>query len=141
MKIFSATQLTLVLAAALVSTGLSFFAPVLAQTKLAYADSVSEGLNQLKQDAGDALPDTVIDENSKPSDLFAKILNFGLGIAFVVAVIMVMYGGYQYITSAGNEEQATNGRKTLIYALIGMVIVIMSFVIVNAVVRFVTNNS
>lgn len=108
---------------------------------LVSADSVSDGLSQLKDKAGDSLPTTSISDESTPSEIFAKIINVALGIGFAIAVIMVIYGGYQYIMSAGSEEKATSGRQTILYALLGMVIIIMSFVIVNAVVNFVSNNS
>ncbi len=43
-------------------------------------------------------------------DLFNTIINYALGIAFFVAVIFLIYGGFLYITSAGNEETATKGK-------------------------------
>lgn len=72
--------------------------------------------------------------------LFKQIINYALGIAFFVAVIYLIYGGFLYITSAGNEESAEKGKNAIVYSLIGIVVIVLSFVIVSAVYRFVANN-
>ncbi len=69
---------------------------------------------------------------------FIKIvINWLLGIAFAVAVLFLIIGGFQYITSAGNEEAAEKGKGTAINALIGIVIIVLSYVIVNVVANLV----
>ncbi len=61
------------------------------------------------------------------------ILNWAIGLAFLISVAFLVFGGFRYITSAGNEETAGKGKKTIINALIGLVIVILSYVIVSIV--------
>lgn len=56
-----------------------------------------------------------------------------LSIAGIVAVIFIILGGFRYVSSAGNEETAEKAKKTLMYAIIGLVVVIMSFAIVRIV--------
>jgi hypothetical protein len=73
--------------------------------------------------------------------LFKTIINYALGIAFFVAVIYLIYGGFLYITSAGNEESAEKGKNAIVYSLIGIVVIVLSFVIVSAVYRFVANGN
>lgn len=65
-----------------------------------------------------------------------NIINWLLSIAFGVAVLFLIIGGFWYITSAGNEENAEKGKKTVINAIIGLIIIILSYVIVNVVVGF-----
>ena len=48
-------------------------------------------------------------------------------------------GGFWYITSAGNEETAEKGRATAINAIIGIIIIILSYVIISVVSNFVAN--
>lgn len=55
-----------------------------------------------------------------------KIIAFLQTIAFVILSIMVLYGGFQMMTAGGSEEQFTNGRKTLTYAVIGIAVVIIA---------------
>lgn len=116
---------------------LAVFTLSLSLSSPVHADSVTEGLDKLKTATGDAYPDTVFSDKKTPSEILGQIISIALGIAFAIAVIMVIYGGYQYITSAGNEEKATSGRQTILYALIGIVIILLSFVMVRAVVGFV----
>jgi hypothetical protein len=73
-------------------------------------------------------------------DLASRIIKVMLTFAGIIAVIFVIIGGYQYITSAGNEEQAGKGRKTITYALIGLIVILLSFLIVSLVTRFVTSS-
>lgn len=61
------------------------------------------------------------------------IRNILLPLAGLVAVLFIIIGGYRYIVSAGSEEQAEAGKKTLTNAVIGLVIIILSYVIVTVV--------
>lgn len=76
-----------------------------------------------------------------PNDLIIKAINILLGVAALIAVLFLVIGGFRYITSAGNDEQAKKGRNTIINALIGLVVIILSYVIVQAVNRAVSTNS
>lgn len=71
-------------------------------------------------------------------DVAAQIISWLLYFAGIVAVIMAIIGGYQVMTAAGNATQSTNGRKTLTNAIIGLAIIILSYVIIQAVMNFVT---
>lgn len=66
------------------------------------------------------------------------IINLALLLAGVVAVVYLIIGGYQYITSGGNAEQAQAGRTTVLNAIIGLVIIFASYVIVNFVLSRIT---
>ena len=70
--------------------------------------------------------------------LAARIVRILLYFAGIVAVIMAIIGGYYVMTAGGNEAQATSGRKTLTNAIIGLAIIILSYIIIQAVISFVT---
>ena len=53
-----------------------------------------------------------------------------LGTAGLLAVFFIIFGGFQYITARGDEEQVKSSKKTLTNAIIGLVIIILSYVIV-----------
>ena len=55
----------------------------------------------------------------------------GFGVSRVVAVLFIMLGGFWYLTSAGNEESAEKGQKTLTNAIIGLVVIILAATIVR----------
>lgn len=65
-------------------------------------------------------------------DYYIKVI---LGIVGILAVAYLIYGGFQYMTAAGNEEQAESGKKTITNAIIGLVVVIFSYVIVTVIVN------
>ncbi|MBP9771098.1 hypothetical protein KBC97_02960 [Candidatus Gracilibacteria bacterium] len=65
--------------------------------------------------------------------LILTIVDYFLGFLGLLAVIMVVYGGVTYVSSAGNDEAVGKAKKIIMYALIGIVIILLSFVVVKAV--------
>ncbi|KKU80015.1 MAG: hypothetical protein UY05_C0016G0002 [Candidatus Peregrinibacteria bacterium GW2011_GWA2_47_7] len=60
-------------------------------------------------------------------EFIVNIINFVLSFLGLLAVIMIIYGGFLYVTAGGVEEQSTKGKKSLQYAVIGILIVLMSW--------------
>lgn len=58
------------------------------------------------------------------------VLTWLLTFAGIIATVFLIIGGYQYITAAGNEEQSEKGKKTLMNAIMGIVLVVLSYAIV-----------
>ena len=73
-----------------------------------------------------------------PSGLIYRVISLLLFVAGGLAVVFVIIGGYQYITSGGNEEQSEKGKKTLLNAVIGVVVIVMAYVIINVVINTVS---
>ncbi|MBX4186748.1 MAG: pilin [Candidatus Doudnabacteria bacterium] len=67
--------------------------------------------------------------------LLTRIIQLILGVVGIVTMTFIIIGGFQYITSRGDDEQATAGKKTLSNAIIGLVIVILSYVIVTVIIN------
>lgn len=57
-----------------------------------------------------------------------RLLSFFIG---VVAVIMIMVGGFKYVTSGGDSNKVGNAKETLTYALIGLLIAALAQVLVR----------
>lgn len=72
------------------------------------------------------------------SGLIVYIITFLLGISTLVAVIMVIYGGFLYMT-AGDSKRNETAKKAIKNALIGLVIIILSYTIVSLVNNTVLN--
>lgn len=66
-------------------------------------------------------------------ELAIMVIQYCLGIAGLVAVVYLIMGGFSYITAAGNEEQTKKATKTLLNAVIGLVIIFAAFAIVNTI--------
>lgn len=64
----------------------------------------------------------------------ANILNFVLLIAGLLAFFYVLYGGFVYLTAGGDASKADTGRKIIINALIGVILIFISFSLVRFIV-------
>lgn len=62
------------------------------------------------------------------------IINAVLALVGTVALLFLIIGGYQYITSSGNSEAIEKAKKTILYSIIGLIVAILSFIIINAVI-------
>lgn len=66
-------------------------------------------------------------------ELVLTFLNFFLGFLGLLAVLMIIYGGILYITASGEPDKADKGKKIIMYAIVGIVIILLSFALVNTV--------
>lgn len=64
-------------------------------------------------------------------EIVAFIINVFSWIIGAVSVIMIIYGGFRYIISGGDSNGVTAAKNTILYAIIGLVIVVLAQVIVN----------
>ena len=71
----------------------------------------------------------------------ARIVNFLSIIVGVVAVIMIIIGGFRYITSGGESGNVSGAKNTLIYAIVGLIIVALAQFIVHFVINGVTSTT
>lgn len=60
-----------------------------------------------------------------------NIINTILFVLGAVAVIMIIIGGFRYVLSAGDSSAITAAKNTIFYAVIGLVIAILAYAIVN----------
>ncbi|MCD6109399.1 hypothetical protein J7J83_01410 [bacterium] len=67
--------------------------------------------------------------------LVLNIVSFVLGFLGLIAVIMIIYGGITYVTAAGNQEKVDSAKKIIMYAIVGIIIVLISFALVNTVIN------
>ena len=63
--------------------------------------------------------------------IVSRAINLFLYIIGVISVIMLIYGGFQYITSAGNAEKVKNAKNTILYAIVGLLIAIFAYAIIS----------
>lgn len=63
--------------------------------------------------------------------LVRTIINYFLGFLGIVVLALVIYGGLLYVTAGVNEGGADTGKKIITYAVIGVVIILLSYVFVN----------
>lgn len=66
--------------------------------------------------------------------IIKNIVNLLLFVIGAVAVIMIVVGGIRYVTSNGESSAVTSAKNTILYAVIGLVVAVMAYAIVNFVI-------
>ena len=61
--------------------------------------------------------------------IFQNVVVSILGLAGIVLFIMLLMGGFKYLTSGGNPESTASAQKTITYAIIGIVLIALSYLI------------
>lgn len=72
--------------------------------------------------------------NSKLDKLVKDIVNIFSVVVGIVAVVMIIIGGFKYVTSGGDSNKVTSAKNTILYAIIGLVIVAFAQFIVKFVI-------
>lgn len=68
--------------------------------------------------------------------VFQNVVSAALLFAGVVAVFMIVYAGIRYITSGGDPKAVEGAKNTLTWAVIGLIVIILSFFIINFIAFF-----
>ena len=81
-------------------------------------------------------------ENPEPAniaclaDLFSNLIQALVMLAGVALFIMLLIGGFKYLTSGGDAKKTESGRSTIMWAIIGLVVMISSYAIIRVIEMF-----
>lgn len=106
--------------------------PVFATETQTGSTTIEQGLNVIEEPLG--LPSTDI------RTIIANIIRVALGFVGIILIVLIMYGGYLYMTSGGNEEQISRAKAILKNATIGLAIILSAYSIVWFVMRLLGAN-
>jgi len=98
--------------------------PVLAQES---GSNIATDLNAVGEGAGL--------EKTDPRQIVGNIIKIALGFLGVIAISLVLYGGFLYMTAGGDEAKVAKAKKVLINSFIGLVIVFASYSIASFVIK------
>ena len=87
--------------------------------------------------------DNAINSESNSQDLISvvnTIINVIIGVIGFVAVIVIILGGVSYTTSAGDPGKVKKAKDTIMYGIVGLVIALLAFAIVNFVLSSILGN-
>ena len=92
-----------------------------------YAEEAPKSAVEQGADAARAsgMPSELIGDNG----VFGRITNVILLIVGIVSVIMLIYGGLRYILSGGDSKKVTDAKNTILYAIIGLIVVALAEII------------
>ncbi len=70
-------------------------------------------------------------KNDDASNMIKSVVNLLLYAVGIIAVIMIVVGGIRYTTSGGDSGGIASAKNTIMYAIIGLIVALLSFAIVN----------
>ena len=127
-------------------------AGVCAVTSILFGDcssgsiSALNGLNGATLDGGGAAEGLEVFEDSYRGNTYDSAIgmitgwtNFALPFVSVIAIVALIYAGFLYLTSFGNDEQSGKAKKIIIWVVLGIVLIISAYAIVNTLIE--TDNS
>jgi sorbitol-specific phosphotransferase system component IIC len=63
--------------------------------------------------------------------IFATVTNILLFVVGAISVIMIIIGGLRYVTSGGNTANVTAAKNTILYAIVGVVVSLFAYALIN----------
>lgn len=72
-------------------------------------------------------------------DTISSIIRVALGFLGVIAVVIILLGGFKWMTSGGNDEKVKKAKMLIFQGIIGLVIVLSSYAIASFVITSITN--
>ena len=94
---------------------------------LAYADIKAELQEGVKEAGGD-------DDTMELGDIINRVINVLLFLVGALSVVFIIVAGIYFSISNGNAEQVKRAKNTMTYAVIGLIVSILSYAIVNFVI-------
>lgn len=107
---------------------LSLFVVAPAHTSALFENAKDEACNGINLDTGTA---GCSDTKGSVNGILSTAINIFSLVVGIIAVIMVIIGGLKYVTSQGDSSAISGAKNTVIYAIVGLVIVALAQVIVR----------
>jgi len=113
------------LAVPVLALGMSLAGPV---SQPVYAQATNNVTKGAEAAQGDNTPSNLF---TGENPIFKTIANTALYIIGALSVLMLIYGGIRYTISGGDEKSVTSAKNTILYAVVGIVVALMAYAIVN----------
>lgn len=125
------SRLTLVVLAIGLLIGLVIFYP-----RIAYAEDPFSGVCNGRSSSSSACQTTNTTANPLfgPNGIITKVIEIMIMFAGIASVIMIMVGGFKYMVSNGDSGKVSSAKDTILYSIIGLVVVVIAQAIVSFVI-------
>ena len=74
-------------------------------------------------------------------ELIGRVIKAALGLSGSVALLMFIYGGFRWLTSGGSTKGIEAGKKTITWAVIGLVTIFAAYLAVDLIIRAITSGT
>ena len=107
---------------------------IISNTTYAWDGGVRGGVNQGRTSD---MPSTLFGN----AGIFTQIVSVMMFLVGVLSVIMLIFGGLRYVISRGDSKAVESAKNTILYAIVGLIVAILSYAIVNFVVNSFTGSN
>jgi len=97
------------------------------------------GLGNNVGGSGSGINNTLGLGNKDPRMIAASVVKTALGFLGLIAVVIILLGGFKWMTAAGNEDKVEEARKLIIAGVIGMVIILSAYGLATFVINSLIN--
>ena len=109
----------------------AFATPIVMASNVLDNQAHAEGAADLIQKGADS---TGQKDSRSAGDLAKDFVNIMLFAVGILAVIMIIWGGIRYVLSGGDSGAVSSAKKTILYAVVGLIVAILAYAIVNFVI-------
>lgn len=120
----------------MIATGL-LLVPFAAMATATVMSEPAAAVFSLKGGANDARGDDVpggITSGADAGQTVKKVVNIILWVVGIISVVMLIWGGIKYATSSGDSGKVTSAKNTILYALVGLLVALFAYALVNFVI-------
>ncbi|HSR89366.1 MAG TPA: pilin [Candidatus Udaeobacter sp.] len=83
--------------------------------------------------------DNPLSSGTEATGIINVIIKGALGIIGALTLLMLIWGGFQWLTSAGNPEKVKTGTQTMVWAIIGVILVFSSYLLLSTFTDYLTS--
>ena len=128
-----------------IASGLALLMPAVSMPIVAHAanttiqNSLCKGSNLSFDNNANACTETGTDSKTTLNNIVSTVINIFSIVVGIIAVIFIIIGGVKYITSGGEAANITAAKNTIMFAIVGLVVVALAQVLVKYVLARVVN--
>jgi len=74
-----------------------------------------------------------------PRDAVISLISLLMTFLGIIAIVIILYGGFVWMTAAGSEERVGKAKKIIVSGIIGLIVILSSWLIINFVEKNVSN--
>lgn len=87
-----------------------------------------------------SLENPLAGDKTEVTSIISTVIKGALGIVGALTLLMLVWGGFEWLTSAGSPDKVKSGTQTMIWAVIGVVLVFASYILLSTFTSYLTGS-